>query len=74
MREVIKRKSILSYFERINIIYDKFNKNNHKEFLAYNFFSVDKLKSLRNNDFLINTDKTLAYSDPQNKLTFDSRF
>ncbi len=54
--------SIEEHFERSLIVYDKFNMGNNMRMNAMNICSIDKLKSLSKNDFIINVEKTSPFS------------
>lgn len=44
----------MMYFEKKNVIYDKFNNNSDEELFNENIFSIEKLKSLKNVDYMAN--------------------
>ena len=43
-------------------MYDKFNMGHNTRINAMNICSIDKLKSLSKNDFIINVEKTAPFS------------
>jgi len=68
------RQSVASYFERSSIVYDKFNNCNSSCNYSMNIYSIDKLKQLSKNDFIVHVEKTLPFNSATNNLEFDSRF
>lgn len=61
-----------AYFEPNCLIYDKFNAATRASPL--NLYSIDKLKSLSKNDFILPNERTPAFSSPHDNLDFHSRF
>ena len=55
-------------------MYGKFGELGQCRTSAMNIYSIDKLKSLSKNDFILTVQKTNSYVSEQNILEFDSRF
>lgn len=55
------RSTVIAHFEQKNIVYDSFNLYSNSSSFALNIFSIDKLKSLSKNDFILNVDKTTPF-------------
>ncbi len=79
MPDNLKFKPILetipAHFDHKYLIYDKFNNNSDQELFNQNIFSIEKLKNLKNIDYITNVEFTKFYSKQDaNLLSFNSRF
>lgn len=68
------RSTFLEHFDQRSIIYDSFNLYNGNGSLSLNIFSIDRLKSLSKNDFILHVEKTAPFISSSCNIEFDSRF
>ena len=65
---------MFEHFDRRNLVYDKFNNNFDLELFNENIFSLQKLKDLKNTDYLCHVTQTAPFILDSSVLEFDSRF
>lgn len=67
--------SVREFFQNKYLIYDKFNNNLDDDLFNMNIYPMNKLKNLKNQDYVINPEYTASFSKHSSLgLTFDSRF
>ena len=62
------QESIRAYFEKNWLIYDKFNNNNDQELFNQNIYSIQKLKNLKNIDYMTQIEFAKSYSKTEEGL------
>lgn len=68
------RPTFFEHFDQKYIVYDSFNIYNGNDSLSLNIFSIDRLKSLSKNDFILNVEKSSPFISSYCNIEFDSRF
>jgi len=71
---VPSKKSITEHFKTSGIVYGKFSDGVGPKATAMNIFSADKLKSLRQNDFILPKVEQFPFEAKDAKVKFDSCF